>query len=262
MSTIAMSGDSRMTAWTSVAVAHGRDDVESVVLEQAREAVAQERQVLGDHDAHGSSARTVVGPPPGLVTRSEPSSASTSPAEAGQAGAGRIGAAAAVDDLGHEHVADTVDANPDALRACVPRRVRERLGDGEVRRRLDGRRRPVRDVHRQRDRRPGCARRARSAPPRAPGRRGSAGGCRARGHAQLLERLRRAGPRLGEQHADGFGFVSSCCSASPSAHPERDEPSLRAVVQVALDPPVRLLDVDRAGAPGLGAPSIRWWFSA
>ena len=31
--------------------------------------VAQQREVLGDHDAHGSSARTVVGPPAGLSRR-------------------------------------------------------------------------------------------------------------------------------------------------------------------------------------------------
>src|SRR6185437_15923613 len=58
-------------------VAHGGDHVEAVVAQQALQAVAQQREILGDHYSHGSSARTVVGPPGGLMTRSVPSSAST-----------------------------------------------------------------------------------------------------------------------------------------------------------------------------------------
>src|SRR5262249_29142041 len=60
-----------------VAVRHRRCDVEAVVAEQSCESVAQQGEVLGDHDAHGSSALIVVGPPSGLVTASVPSSAST-----------------------------------------------------------------------------------------------------------------------------------------------------------------------------------------
>src|SRR5262249_19562145 len=60
-----------------VAVRDRCGDVEAVVVEQAREPVAEEGEVLGDHDAHGSSALIVVGPPFGLVTASVPSSAST-----------------------------------------------------------------------------------------------------------------------------------------------------------------------------------------
>src|SRR5207302_8568248 len=60
-----------------VAICDRGDDVETVVAKQAREAVAQEREVLRDHDAHGITARIVVGPPAGLVTASVPSSAST-----------------------------------------------------------------------------------------------------------------------------------------------------------------------------------------
>ena len=51
-----------------VGVVDGRDDLEAVRLEQPHHPVAQQREVLGDHDAHGSSARTIVGPPAGLVT--------------------------------------------------------------------------------------------------------------------------------------------------------------------------------------------------
>src|SRR5919109_886491 len=54
----------------------GGGDLEAHVAQEADEAVAQEREVLGDHDAHGSSALIVVGPPAGLWTVSEPSSAS------------------------------------------------------------------------------------------------------------------------------------------------------------------------------------------
>src|SRR5262249_4603887 len=60
-----------------VGVVHLRDDLEVVVPQQPGQAVSQEREVLGDHDPHGSSARIVVGPPSGLSTVSFPSSAST-----------------------------------------------------------------------------------------------------------------------------------------------------------------------------------------
>src|SRR5262249_36321081 len=59
-----------------VSVAHGRDDLEAVVAQEALQAVAQEREVLGDHYPHGMSALISVGPPSGLATRSVPSSAS------------------------------------------------------------------------------------------------------------------------------------------------------------------------------------------
>src|SRR5581483_9460896 len=60
-----------------VAVRDGRDDVEVVVAEQSRQPVAEQREVLGDHDPHGITTRIVVGPPAGLRTSSVPSSAAT-----------------------------------------------------------------------------------------------------------------------------------------------------------------------------------------
>src|SRR5262249_57681056 len=60
-----------------IAVGDGADDLESVVTQQAGQPVAEQREVLGDHYAHGRTARTVVGPPTGLVTSSVPSTAST-----------------------------------------------------------------------------------------------------------------------------------------------------------------------------------------
>src|SRR6185503_13518770 len=60
-----------------VAVRDGGDDVEAAVPQESLEPVAQEREVLGDHHPHGSTALITVGPPAGLLTSSEPSSAST-----------------------------------------------------------------------------------------------------------------------------------------------------------------------------------------
>ncbi len=95
MSTTATSGRSRATASSSAsAVADRREDLEAVVAQEPLQAVAQQRQILGDHNAHrrrpglarrrvvhvyphGICARTVVGPPLGLITTSVPSSACT-----------------------------------------------------------------------------------------------------------------------------------------------------------------------------------------
>src|SRR5205085_10352295 len=53
------------------------DDVETALLEQAREALAQDDGVVGDDYAHGISARRVVPRPGALDTVSRPPSAST-----------------------------------------------------------------------------------------------------------------------------------------------------------------------------------------
>ena len=126
--------------------------------------------------------------------------------------------------------------------------VRERLGDDEVRRALDGRRRPSvevdRDAHVQR--RPARERRDRRLEP-AVGehRRVDA----ARQVAQLLERLARAAAGVGEQLARRLGVGGELLLGHAEAHAERDEARLRAVVQVALDAAqLGLLLVDGAGA--------------
>jgi len=51
----------------------GRHHVERLGPQQQRQALAQQRVVLGDHDPHGSSTRRVVGPPAGLVRVMRPS---------------------------------------------------------------------------------------------------------------------------------------------------------------------------------------------
>ena len=61
----------------AVGVVDGGDDLVAGVLEQPPQALAQERLVLGDHDAHGSSATTAVPSPRGLETLTLPPSAAT-----------------------------------------------------------------------------------------------------------------------------------------------------------------------------------------
>ena len=77
-STTARSGWCRSTATSErVAVADGGHDLLAGVDEQAGEAGAQQDGVFGDHDAHGSSTITVVGPPVGLTTCIRPPRAAT-----------------------------------------------------------------------------------------------------------------------------------------------------------------------------------------
>ena len=86
-----------------VAVLHRRDHVEAVVPEQPREPVAQEREVFGDYDPHGSSARTVVGPRLRARDVQRPVERLSALPETGEAAARRIrSAVAVVDHLGYE----------------------------------------------------------------------------------------------------------------------------------------------------------------
>src|SRR5690606_38345153 len=63
-----------------VGVADGGVHRDALVQEEGPETLAQEGGVLGDHHVHGSTAVTVVGPPAGLATSSEPPSAAARPA--------------------------------------------------------------------------------------------------------------------------------------------------------------------------------------
>ena len=181
------------------AVRDGRDDVEAVVAQQPGQAVAQQREVLGDHNAQGITALIVVGPPAGLTTTSRPSSASTrraSPrrplpsASAPPAPSSATCTTSAVVDVPH------VDLDVSGLRVLPG--VRERFGGDEVRRRLDRRRRPARQVDRDGDlQRRALGERGRSRA-RARDRRAPADGCRARGcAAPRAPRACRAAPRRG-----------------------------------------------------------------
>src|SRR5262249_57014945 len=71
----------------------------------------------------------------------------------------------------------------------------------------------------------------------------------AREVAELLERLLHALACFDEQLAGGFGIGRELLLGEADAHAERDEPGLRSVVQVALDPAeLGLLRTDGAGA--------------
>ena len=180
--------------------------------------------------------------------------------EPGQAVAGRIGAAAAVvHDLGDEHV--PFERRPGSR--CAPRRVldrvRERLGDDEVRGRLDGRRRPLAHVHRDSVDRHRAAPASASIAASSP-RSVRIGGWmpRARSRSSSSASSRRSAPRRAARGA-ALGIRLELLLGHAEAHPERDEPRLRAVVEVALDPAeLGLLDVDRAGARVVSSSSIRW----
>ena len=78
MSTTATSGlCGAHLAQQVLGVAGLADDLDAGLLEQRAIALAQQHRVLGDHDAHGISARTTVPSPGGLSTSSVPSSAAT-----------------------------------------------------------------------------------------------------------------------------------------------------------------------------------------
>ena len=118
-------------------VGHGRHDVHARVAQQAHEALAHERGILGDDDPHasptGSSAAIRVPPPSGLSTSQHAAAGERALGHAGQAATGaQPGAAdAIVGDLDAQLLAVAVDADADVTRAGVLDRVRHRLA-GEV----------------------------------------------------------------------------------------------------------------------------------
>ena len=232
-----------------VGVVDRRDDLEAVRLEQAHHPVAQEREVLGDHDPHGSSTRTIVGPPRGLVTASVPSSASTrrrSPVRPPPAGSAPPRPSSSISTASASPRRATATATrlaPECLAAfasasATTKYAADSTAGGEPLVELD------RDRHGQRA--PVGERRERGAEP-------AVGEHRrvdpAREVAQLLERLADADARLGDELLRALGVGRELLLGEAEAHPERDEPGLRAVVEVALDPPqLGVLRVDGAGA--------------
>ena len=121
-----------------VAVPDRRDDLDLVVAQEAGQAVAQQREILGDHGAHGSTASITVGPPSGLAIRSEPSSASTRCRSPWRPASG-LGQRRRV----RRRARDTTIASSRSCtsmstrRAARAWRVRQALGGDEVRGRLD-----------------------------------------------------------------------------------------------------------------------------
>ena len=122
-----------------------RHDLDALLAQQRDQALAQERLVLDDHHPHGSSARTVVPLPAGLVTSNVPSSASTRWRRPGQPGAGRArrrrAPRRATSTTSRPSPSDSVDVR--GRPAGVLGRVGQRLGRDEVGGGLDHRRRPA-----------------------------------------------------------------------------------------------------------------------
>ena len=205
--------------------------------------------------AHGRTARTVVPSPTGLRTSSQPSSASTRWRRPVKPAAERVGAAQPlVGDDDPELAVLGPDRHPDRRARGVLGRVGQRLGDDEVGGVLDRRRRPVVDLGVDRDLRAGAVGQRLDRRLQARGRRAPA--ARSRGRGRAARRSPRSPPR-----GPGARARRRCVGAlagepllgASELHRQRDQPRLRAVVQVALDPPqLGGLDVERA-APGCGS---------
>ena len=246
---MASSGRSRRTAWTSASASvDRRDDLEAVVAQQPGETVAEEREILGDHDAHGSSALTVVGPAGGALDRERPVERLDPPPQPGEPAPGRVGAArAVVGDRDLEPVVAPSDRDLDARGAGVLGGVRERLGGDEVRGRLDAPRAGVRKVDRD-----GRRQRAAVGERLERGADAPVGEHRRVDAAGEVAQLRGA-PRRRPARASatsclrGFRVGRELLLGHAEAEPERDQPGLRTVVQVALDPAeLGVLLLDRA----------------
>ena len=212
-----------------------RDDLDPALAHERHQPLAQQRVVLGDHDPHGSSTRIAVPTPGSLATVELAVERLGAVAQAGQPAARRVGAAWPV-------VGDLHDQPPVALdevhRGARARRVLgdvgQRLGDDEVGGGLDHRQRALGSSASTLT---GTAerRRAPRRPPRGRGRRARAG--RSRGRGRAARRSRRP-PRPRAPHQVGLlRAVGEPLLGAPELHRQRDQPRLRAVVEVALDPP-------------------------
>jgi hypothetical protein len=173
------------------------------------------------------------------------------PAQTAQPRPGGVSAAhAVVGNLHAEDVAVAQDPDVHALRLRVLAGVGERLGHQEVGRALHRRRRTLGDVrvHRHAQRARVRQRRDRRLEA-AIGQHGRVDP--ASEVAQLLERLARALARLLEHLSRALGISRHLLLGHADAHPERHQPRLRAVVQVALDAAqLGLLLVHRTGTGG------------
>jgi hypothetical protein len=158
------------------------------------------------------------------------------PSEADEAVAVRVGAALAI--VGDHHLEAAVparDLDLDPGRTGMLRRVGKRLGGDEVGGGLDRGGRPLVEGHRHGRRQRAAVGEClqRGADPAV----GEDRGVDATGEiAQLADRLGHARARLGDELLRGFRIGAELLLGHPEAQPERDQPSLCAVVEVALDP--------------------------
>ena len=239
MSTIATSGRCSLHEREQlVAVGGAPDHVEAGLGEQPREPLAQEHRVVGEDHAHGISAWTTVPRPGGLSTRSRPPSASTRSASP------RRPVPRARSAPPTPSSATSTTARPStrctrmrtALALGVLGDVGQRLGDDEVGGRLDAVREPLGAARRRA--RAAAARRRRA--PRAPARRPRS--VRMPGWMPWASSRSSRSASVSEARAwSSSGFAAGVALeprvGEPERHRDRHEPLLRAVVQVALDPP-------------------------
>ena len=223
-----------------VRVARPPDHLVAGVLEQPGEALAQQHRVLGDHDTHGSSTAMRVPAPAGLSSASRPpwaATRSTIPASP----LPDTGRRAADPVVGHDQaqaLGRPRRLHRHARRRGVLDRVGERLardvvGDGlDLRRRAVARRLEL-DRHRGGPREI-LERRGQALvePRRAQAR---------RDRAQVADRRRDLVHRRVERRGEDPRLPGQRALQPPQHDPERHEPLLRAVVEVALEPPALLV---------------------
>ena len=208
--------------------------------------------------ARSSAITTRTGPPrtgpwgrrPGEAMASVPSSAARRLCRPSSPWPVGVGAAAAV--VAHLDAQAPVLAPHAHLGAARPRvldGVGQRLGDGEVGGELDRRRAGARRGRPRRWSAAACAPRARRSPRPGRARTAAPGGCRARGRAARPAPARASPRAFVDELARALGVAVEALLGHAEVERERDEPRLRAVVQVALDA-LQLGGggVDRAGA--------------
>ena len=192
----------------------------------------------------------MVGPPAGLLTVTVPSKGLQPPNHPAQAGtavdAGPARAVVADDDRQHAGLVPQV--HPGRRGAAVLDHVGQALGGGEVGGRLHRRRgapgQAARDGHRDGDIEGQRADRPLQAPVGEHRRLDTL-----HHRPQVVEGGQRRGPGLGQQFGQQIRVGRPQRLGQPEAHRHRHQPGLRAVVQVALDPPqLGGLDVESAAA--------------
>ena len=225
-----------------LAVAGLAHDVEAGIVEQAHRTLAQQHRVVGDHDAHGISARSdraLAGRAVDVEAAVERGHAVGEAAQAGAAGG--VGAATAVVAHLDDQAAVVVrELDLDLRRVRVAGHVGQGLGDGEVGGDLDGGRVPRGggDSQHRRQRRPGHERAQR----RLQAALGQDRGVDAA--RELTELPGRGGELVRGLLEQARGLVGRAVHARPrQAQIERqpDQPLLGPVVQVALEPAARLV---------------------
>ena len=227
------------------------DDVVAGVDQQAGQPLAEQRRVLADHDPHGSTASIVVPAPGGLVMTQRATDGRDPVGQTGEPGAGARQPRRRFRRPAPAPRPRRCSGDPDVDRAGVGvlGRVGDRLGGHEVGGRRDvvveRLRAPRRDA-------PGSAacRSARTGR-RAARRRGWWAAVRGRS-AGAPRRRWPARRRPGRAARSRPPRLAEAPLRQPHRHPERHQPLLGAVVQVALEPAaLGIADLDEPRAARL-----------